>query len=717
MEAKKYIPGIEYYVSLQGNDANDGSCQKPFASLERARDEIRRLKAEEGLPEGGVTVFIREGIYSLKKTFELNPLDSGSENAPVRYKAYMDEKVHLTGGIQLAPDAFSTVTDENIVNRIIDVEARSKIMQFDLKGNGITDYGTEKQHGFSLATVPAGMELFINGKAMQPARWPNAGWIPMGEILEPGTIPLEEDFKDIGPVFTFSEERMGRWKNAPDMWLSGFFAVGYADDNIRVQSIDPLTKRIKLAGPHLFGIDTGKKHLKYYAYNLLEEIDMPGEYYIDRDNGILYLYPPEPLENARIMVSMLEDPIVAMEGAANICFDRLVFEAARGMGIYIEGGKDNRISNCILRNMGTAAVSIGQGVESPSFRPEGPLHNFTGKPVSRWIGNLKAHLYDNMDWNRQGGEGHSISGCEIYDTGAGAIYLGAGDRKTLTPGRLSVDNNRIHDFNRREKTYKPAVWIDGVGHRISHNEIYNAPNMAIHVFGNDHIIEYNEIHHVVTDADDMGAIYAGRNPGEQGNIIRFNFLHDNDRAVYHPGEAGTQSVFWDDGEIGVAVYGNIFYRAGNKSAFKSTSGRFMKFINNIVIDTPTGFEALGGDRQIMVRPREEIMKDPFYRKRLFEDVDIFNPPYSEKYPELLNMEGSSMKTNISRDNVFVKVGCPVGHEAAEWQCEDNYITGEDPGFIDMQNRNFQLKNDSVVFSKIPGFKRIPFERMGIRKER
>lgn len=700
-----------YYVSLQGNDENDGTLQRPFASLERARNEIRELKVNKSLPEGGVTVFIREGVYSLKKTFDLNELDSGTENSPVVYKAYMDGKVSLTGGISLEPNGFRSVTDEKVLKRVICMEARNKILQYDLKLNGITDYGVEKQHGFSLPTVPAGIELFINGKAMQPARWPNNSYIPIGEIIEQGSIPRIE-FGNIDPVFAYSEERINLWKDAADIWLSGFFAVGYADDNIKVQSIDSAKKQIKLAGPHLYGINTGKAYLKYYAYNLLEEIDMPGEYYIDRENGILYLYPPEPLEDAQIMASMLESPLVAIEGASFVQFDGLVFEAARGMGIYIERGQCNKISNCILRNLGTAAVSIGQGVENPEYHPEGPLHNFTGKPASRWIGNLKANLYDNMDWNRQGGEGHIICGCEIYGTGAGGIFIGAGDRKTLAPGRISVVNNRIHDFNRREKTYKPAVWVDGVGSRIANNEIFNAPNMAIHVFGNDHIIEYNEIHHVVMEADDMGAVYAGRNPGEQGNIIRFNFFHDNDKAEYHPKEAGTQSIFWDDGEIGVSVYGNVFYRAGNTSAFKSNAGRYIKFENNIIIDTRIGIEALCSGLQILIKSREAIMKDAFYKKRLLEDVDVFNAPYSEKYPELLKMEGSTPQTNTLRNNVFVNVAISKSSEVSEWQHEDNYLTEEDPGFIDFKNMNFQLKTDSIIFRKIPNFKKIPFKKIG-----
>jgi molybdopterin-containing oxidoreductase family membrane subunit len=55
----------------------------------------------------------------------------------------------------------------------------------------------------------------------------------------------------------------------------------------------------------------------------------------------------------------------------------------------------------------------------------------------------------------------------------------------------------------------PAVILSGVGHRVSHNVIQDHPHCAILFSGNEHRIEYNEIHSVCYESNDAGAIYSG----------------------------------------------------------------------------------------------------------------------------------------------------------------------------------------------------------------
>jgi hypothetical protein len=47
---------------------------------------------------------------------------------------------------------------------------------------------------------------------------------------------------------------------------------------------------------------------------------------------------------------------------------------------------------------------------------------------------------------------------------------------------------------------------------------------------------------------------------------------------------------------------------------------------------------------------------------------------------------------------------------------NNWVTKEDPGFVDMKNKNFALKPDAKAFQMIPGFEPIPFSKMGIYKD-
>src|SRR6185437_967855 len=116
--------------------------------------------------------------------------------------------------------------------------------------------------------------------------------------------------------------------------------------------------------------------------------------------------------------------------------------------------------------------------------------------------------------------------CSIYNTGAEGISLSGGDRKTLTPARNFATDNDIHDVGRWTVQNHPAISIDGVGNRIAHNFLHDCKHCAIMFWGNDHVMEYNEIARCVTDSSDAGAIYSGRDPSARGNAIRYNFIHD-----------------------------------------------------------------------------------------------------------------------------------------------------------------------------------------------
>ena len=57
-----------FYVSVDGDDSNDGTIENPFRTPEHARDELRKIIANGKLPAGGFTVYIKSGVY----TFPIN---------------------------------------------------------------------------------------------------------------------------------------------------------------------------------------------------------------------------------------------------------------------------------------------------------------------------------------------------------------------------------------------------------------------------------------------------------------------------------------------------------------------------------------------------------------------------------------------------------------------------------------------------------------------
>jgi hypothetical protein len=388
--------------------------------------------------------------------------------------------------------------------------------------------------------------------------------------------------------------------------------------------------------------------------------------------------------------------MVAIENAENIMFEGITFEATRDSGIYIEGGKNNTIAGCTLKNIGNLAIQIGQGTKPfPYGKHDGCGNKADGKPgepASRIMGNWHENIYKYTAWNRNGGTGHRILSCDIYDTGAGGVMLGGGDRKTLAPGNNMVKNCNIYRVNRWDRTYKAPVNVDGVGNSIVNNHLHHCPGSAVYLHGNDHVVEYNEMDHVLKDCSDMGAIYMGRDPSETGHSFCYNFFHNIKN--YHKGGHGVQAIFFDDCSFGGArIIGNVFYKTGSTNPIKFNGGGNCEIRNNIFIDCQ---KPVGGGKDNTARCRK-FMKKGLGHERVRVHVDITKPPYSTRYPNLLAVYENKLP-------VVTKLEC-------------NYVVSNDMSeFIDGKNMNFNLKEGSKVFTEIEGFRPIPFEKIGLYRD-
>jgi parallel beta helix pectate lyase-like protein len=308
----------------------------------------------------------------------------------------------------------------------------------------------------------------------------------------------------------------------------------------------------------------------------------------------------------------------------------------------------------------------------------------------------------------KGGEKHTIEGCEIHDTGQAGIRIEGGDRKTLTPCGHEAVNNHIHHVSRRQRTTAYHVHLRGVGIRLAHNLLHDSPHQSIGIGGNDHIIEFNEIHHISMDSDDCGAFYMGRNPSERGTMIRHNFWHHIGSDFAH----GSCAVYFDDGAGGQTVFGNVFYKAagGNFGAVFMHGGHDNLVDNNIFIECKAAMRQASWNDD---RWRKALAADD-YQNKLVRDVDISKPPYVDRYPALkgfMDYQGGP-RLNYAKRNVIVKCGIVA---TGNWMNENTLVLDHDPGFIDAAAMNFGLKEDSLVYSQIKGFQAIPFEKIGLQK--
>jgi hypothetical protein len=514
-------PGRVFAVAPQGSDAAPGTVARPFATLERAREAIRQLKSTAGLPAGGVQVLVRGGIHPVTKTFRLETGDSGTSNAPIRYTAYPGEKPLLRGGVRLT--RFERVSDPAILNRL-PVESRGAVWQTNLRAHGVTNLIPLRLGGFSsglgFKTHPA-HELFIDGQAQQLARWPNQGFVETANVVGTNDLKGYDRSGNKSGVFVYEGERPARWAAEKIILLYGYWFWDWADSYERVAAIDPAQHHITLAPPfHSYGY---RKGAPYYALNLLCELDQPGEWYLDHDTAILYFYPSKPPAGSVVEFSNFAGPMAQLDEVSHVAFEGLTWELGAGDGVLVKAGENCRFLGCTVRHL------AGNGIEIA------------------------------------GGRAHGLLACDIHSLGRGGVKLSGGSRKTLEPGGHFVENCHIHDLSRIDHTYTPAVIVDGVGQRVSHNRMHHIGSSAIRLGGDEHLVELNEIDHVVLESDDQGGADMFGNPTFRGNVYRHNFWHHigtrwGTGGQPHLGQAG---IRLDDAISGVLIYGNVFYRAAS----------------------------------------------------------------------------------------------------------------------------------------------------------
>ncbi|MEN6315714.1 MAG: right-handed parallel beta-helix repeat-containing protein [Clostridiaceae bacterium] len=694
-------PKKALYVSPSGDDTNSGSKRSPFKTLERARDAVRSLKDSRGLPEDGVIIYLRGGKYNVTGSFALTAEDSGESGKPVVYAAYEAEEVYFMGGVDLDPAGFGPVTDSDILNRL-PAGSAGNVLVYDLAAHGITQYGVIPKNGFGWPRSCVAPELFVDDKTMNLARYPNDGYIDVGNVIETGFIPRDY-FSDMpngdpnskgyipseqwmdkpGPVFQYNDERADKWASEPEGWIFGYWVYDWADDNIKIGSIDTETNTINTINPSLYGCKSGQR---FYGYNLLCELDAPGEWYLDRMNGKLYIYPKESITtDTVIQLSTLKDTMVTMDNVSNVVVKGITFENTCGKGITMMDCVSCTIAGCTIRRTGMRGIDIGSGADEDA---------------------LSADYY-----NLNGGHDNTIISCDIYETGMGGIFVAGGDRQKLTPGNNKVENCNLWDYSRIVRTLTPAINMGGCGNIARHNLIHNAPHEAIQFFGNDMLIEYNEIYNVIYETDDAGAIYSGRDWTYRGNVIRYNYIHDI------PGRGAKSHVIYaDDCMSGMEVYGNIFYRNSMiSSVFMIGGGSDHKIYNNMFIDC-------GSAIAFYFRTVSENVET---LKTRLQNMPFTAEPWASRYPELVANKDNIDVLNLPLGNFIEKnafidtrdASIPLIVENSGTILDNKHYSGSDVvGLVNKEERNLNLKPESCIFKDIPGFQAIPFDKMGLYKD-
>ncbi|MBT7303903.1 MAG: hypothetical protein HN849_30505 [Victivallales bacterium] len=681
-------------VAPNGDDKADG-VRAPVATLARARDAVRALRQAGELPEGAEIV-VAPGNYDLLEPVVFGPEDAGTKAAPLVVRAAGKEKPVLRGGPTLRD--FSPY--------------QGKIQKCDLKALGL------EGRAFN--------QLFFRGQRMPLARTPN---------LDPEDVhggiwahALGGDNSKPKRAFRYGEDiDPTNWQHPEDASVGIFCRYDWRWNWKRVKSVDLKRKMIEFTSDTTYEVYIGDR---YFVKGVFEELDDPGEWYLDRRTWTVYFWPPKPIRQGDVSVAV-SPSLIRLEKTAFVTVRGFVLEGCTSTGVGFAGATDCRVEACEIRGTGAWGARM------------------------------------------DGGQRNTVFGCDVHHVGQGGIYVGGGDRKTLARGDNRAENNVIHHNGVFQKTYNTGINLTGVGNFATHNLVYDTPHAGLVLSGNDNLLEYNTIHHTNLQSTDTGGVYScPRDWTARGNTIRYNIWHDiggfGKRSSWVPVQNGlvhfeyphfTWAIYMDDPTSGNTIFGNILYRVPI-SGMHNHGGRDNAFDNNIIVDCPA-FQAGRLAPNWSNWPRI---------KKLLHDYTKPGSPYLDHYPRLREyrderpeaMTGLSFRRNIvyyTKDgtawlrkhrswgdrmllytyridqqdmatNTFDQnlVYCEPGLEpfvkltaipekAQELSWEEWQKTGADKGsqlgdprFVDAANLDFRLKPNSPALKL--GFQPIPVAKIG-----
>ncbi|MBP3347791.1 MAG: hypothetical protein J6L92_03450, partial [Clostridia bacterium] len=594
-------------------------------------------------------------------------------------------------GTLLPYDAFVRVTDEHALARLPE-SSRDKVRVCDLKALGIDDYGTIGRHGTMLV---------VNGDKYDYARYPN-------ECDEVARLPMKDAIVFAGDgekpwELGISDEKCLGWKWTDDIWVYGSFFYEWTHLYMKLSEINKQTKTMKgdVNDPEYRSI-AYQHEFSHYFVNVLEELDVPGEWHLDRENGKLYVYPKNggfnTSDEIRFVVPNVEcrSDVIVVDGAENVIINGLDVGRTNGAPVIVKNSKQVLLQRCRFTSY-SKEIDIGVGCKK------------CGMIASR---------------------------CEYFAETAAVV--GGGNRPQLEPGNNFLQNNIL--FN--SKVASGMASRNGVGNVVSHNYLYNTRFSDGQ--NNECIMEYNIVEGGDTETSDSGMIYVGYGGcSTGGNHYRYNYFFDFAKLDY--------GIYFDDMARGMYAYGNIVVGNGVNPCHEDKNGKWWPsggrtynvhnggenvFYNNISIDA--GYFAFGGDITYWLFDANwNSLFGTIYESSLDKRNEKFmgrNPTYREyvhaldqykedkKDPNYVIKSGWAERRlrtpwcNHYENNLIVRADKPYkldhGIETATG-LETNYITNEDPGFVDEKNKNYALKPDSIVFEKIPGFVAPPFEKMGL----
>lgn len=645
---------IELYVSPSGNDDNPGTIEQPLRTLNGARARVRAVKNGSA-----VNVNFMQGEYFAEETATFTAEDSGTDGAPVVYRAYNGADVKFVGYKRLNSNAFEKITDKSVLE-LMPREGRDNAGVLDLRTAGIKSiHEYNPSRGFQSDNITVNASLYLNGNEQTLAQWPN-GRNNYAYI----TVPYEKR------AFAHNEERCKRWTKAKEPMISGYLSFEYSYERLRIKEIDVANKIIDIGDSYNI-----RENGRWQIFNLIEELDAPGEYYIDRENLLLYYYPPYSIKDADLRLTVFDKPFVTADGLKNVTFENMYFGDTCKSIFEMKNCDTIKLLGCNFENVGTECL------------------------MTESCNNILA------------------DSCNFYHIGGTALRFNGGDEEKLISSGNKAINCLFYDWGAVKHTYSYCADLSGVGNTVESCIMHDCPHTAIYFKGNDHIIKNNEIYNVVKETADSGAIYAGRSWIMRGTEIENNYFHrlrnNRDNTRYF-----AAAIYLDDCFSGTTIKNNVIRDADQ--GFIVGGGRDNFVYGNIIMDSKNIVRLDARGETWMLSATTNNF--PYVLRQIPYDKE----PWT-KYPglaETLDGELNAPVGNIFSDNLFINnknelMGAGVAGSFVKFarKFENNYDVKEaseaGAAFVDADNEDFTIAEGSSILKTSPDLAEIRVDKTGI----